>query len=67
MVGAAALFGFVAIRATSFHHVDVCLWFHLFCGLRVNVLLELGGIFCVGVAALRFGPAQVPEPLGGEE
>ena len=67
MFGSAALCAFVAIRATSFHHVDVCLWFNLFCGLRMNVLLELGGICCVGVAALRFGPARVPERLSGEE
>ncbi|MEC8652581.1 MAG: hypothetical protein VXY92_08465 [Planctomycetota bacterium] len=67
MVGAAALCGFVAIRATSFHHVDVCLWVDLFCGLRMNVLLELSGIFCVGVSALRFGPAQVAESREGRE
>ena len=54
VVGAAVLGAFVAIRASSFHHVDACIWFDLLFGLRVNVVLELGGICCISVAALRF-------------
>lgn len=54
VVGAAVLGAFVAVRASSFHHVDACIWFDLLFGLRVNVVLELGGICCIGAAALRF-------------
>lgn len=54
IVGAAGLAAFVAIRASSFHHVDILLREQLF-GLRWNGWLELGGIACVAVAAARFG------------
>ena len=54
IVGAAGLAAFVAIRASSFHHVDILLREQLF-GLRWNGWLELGGIACVAVAAGRFG------------
>jgi len=51
LVGIVYLFAFVAIRAASFHHVDRFLKFPLG-GTRVNVLLELGGIACIAIAAL---------------
>lgn len=54
VVGAAVLGAFVAVRASSFHHVDACIWFDLLFGLRVNAVVELGGICCIGTAALRF-------------
>jgi hypothetical protein len=41
---------FVIIRATSFHHVDVLL--HITLGeMRINWILELGGIGCIAAAA----------------
>jgi len=42
---------FVLIRAASFHHVDAFLRGG---AVRMNAVLELGGIACVAVAALRF-------------
>lgn len=45
---------FVFVRATSFHSVDVFLRTPL-AGVRANWLLELGGITCVALAALRNG------------
>ena len=54
IVGAAGLSAFVAVRASSFHHVDILLRQQLL-GLRWNGWLELGGIACVAVAAARFG------------
>lgn len=41
---------FVLVRATSFHHVDVLLGFTLE-NIRLNVLLELGGIATIAIAA----------------
>jgi hypothetical protein len=54
IVGAAGLAAFVAVRASSFHHVDILLGEQLL-GLRWNGWLELGGIACLAVAAARFG------------
>jgi hypothetical protein len=48
--GAAFLGAFVIIRAASFHHVDQMLGFRL-AGLRLNVLLEIGGALCITFAA----------------
>lgn len=50
LVGAVFLTGFVLIRATSFHHVDQMLGLRL-AGWRLNWLLELGGISCIGLSA----------------
>ena len=41
---------FVLVRATSFHHVDSLLGFRIE-NIRLNVLMELGGIAIVAVAA----------------
>ncbi|RUL87325.1 hypothetical protein [Tautonia sociabilis] len=52
LLGMGFLVVFVVIRAASFHRVDLLLgrgWM----GVRVNYLLELGGIACVGLSALR--------------
>jgi tellurite resistance protein TehA-like permease len=43
---------FVVIRASSFHHVDLLIGYDI-SGVRVNWLLELGGIAFVAVAAYR--------------
>jgi hypothetical protein len=48
--GAVFLGIFIMVRAASFHHVDQMLGVRL-AGLRLNVLLEMGGIACMGVAA----------------
>lgn len=52
---------FVIVRATSFHHVDRMLGISLE-GLRVNVLLELGGIGLIVLAALACWRAPWPKP-----
>ncbi len=43
---------FIIVRATSFHHVDQFLGTPIV-GVRVNVLLELTGIFMIGAASWR--------------
>ena len=50
--GAIFLGCFILIRAASFHHVDQMLGWQLG-WLRMNHLLECGGIFLVGLAALK--------------
>ena len=42
---------FVLVRAASFHHVDNLLHLELG-GLRINWIMELGGIGCIGAAAV---------------
>lgn len=49
--GLILLIGFVLIRAASFHHIDAIIG-RDFVGVRVNHLLELGGISIIGVSAL---------------
>ena len=61
LLGIVLLCCFVAIRASSFHHVDHLLGADLG-GLKINWIMELGGIALVGVGAyserrtLRRGP-----------
>ena len=50
--GLVFLLTFVVVRAISFHHVDVFLKTSV-AGLRMNGILELTGIFLVGLAAWR--------------
>jgi hypothetical protein len=50
LVGVVFLCCFVAIRASSFHHVDILLGTYLG-GLKVNWIMELGGIALVGFGA----------------
>ncbi|MEO5914354.1 MAG: hypothetical protein ABIS50_08990 [Luteolibacter sp.] len=50
--GVMFLLTFIVVRAVSFHHVDVFLNSDI-AGMRMNWLLELGGIFLVGLAAVR--------------
>jgi len=56
LLGSVFLCCFVAIRASSFHHVDLLLGFSLG-GVRVNAALELSGIACVLVGAC-WGPRR---------
>lgn len=52
---------FVLIRAASFHHIDRMLGIQ-FGGVRVNVMLELGGISCVAISAALKRFRLRPEP-----
>ena len=52
LVGGIFLLSFIVIRAASFHHIDQILGAPL-AFLRINHVLELGGIACVAVAALK--------------
>jgi hypothetical protein len=54
LIGVVFLVCFVAIRASSFHHVDSLLGYHLG-GFKMNWLIELGGISFVGINAYRIG------------
>jgi hypothetical protein len=56
------LLSFVAIRAASFHHVDILLSAHL-AGLKLNWILELGGIAFVAFGAYRSGAAPATPAL----
>jgi hypothetical protein len=59
LLGALLLSAFVAIRATSFHHVDLFINRSVL-GLRANWILELGGILLVMVAAwARANPGRL--------
>jgi hypothetical protein len=50
LVGLVILVCFILIRAASFHKIDRMLSWNLE-GLKINWILELGGITCVGIAA----------------
>ncbi|MDP3850567.1 MAG: hypothetical protein Q8Q59_08695 [Luteolibacter sp.] len=49
--GLVFLLAFIVVRAVSFHHVDVFLGSRL-AGVKINWLLELGGISLIGLAAI---------------
>ncbi len=53
LVGTAFLVTFIVVRAASFHHVDRLIGYQL-SGLKMNWILELGGIACVAFGAMRF-------------
>jgi hypothetical protein len=59
LMGLVFLLAFVVVRASSFHNIDRLLGVQLG-GVRLNGILELGGIGCVGVAALW--SARAPSP-----
>jgi hypothetical protein len=61
--GGVFLGAFIIIRAASFHHVDRMLGFRL-AGLRMNVILELGGIICIGSAAWSVVRQKLAVPKG---
>jgi hypothetical protein len=52
VIGGVFLLCFIVVRAASFHHVDQLLGVQ-FGALRMNHVLELGGISCIAFAALR--------------
>ena len=51
LIGLVLLFGFILVRASSFHHVDHLLSEHIR-GVRINWIFELGGIGWIGAAAI---------------
>lgn len=51
-IGLTSLFAFVFIRAASFHHIDAILSLGV-AGIRVNHVMELGGILIIAFAAIR--------------
>jgi hypothetical protein len=59
LVGMVFILGFVAIRASSFHHIDAFLAARLG-GLKWNWVLELGGIGLVAIGAFRVGRPESP-------
>ena len=53
--GVLFLLTFILVRAISFHHVDLFLKVRL-AGVKMNWALELGGVFLIGLAAVREQP-----------
>jgi hypothetical protein len=64
ITGAIFLVGFIVIRAASFHDMDRFLGIDLF-GLKMNWVLELGGIFCIGISATS--KLKDPSNMGDRE
>lgn len=54
---------FIVARAASFHHVDAFLGFRVL-GLRMNWILEIGGILFIGAAARVSLARRDPRPRG---
>ena len=59
LIGIILLLGFIAVRAASFHHVDVLLMDRIG-GWRLNWLFELTGIALVAVPAARAASGGKP-------
>jgi FtsH-binding integral membrane protein len=59
LVGAVFLMCFVLVRASSFHHVDQMIGLRVG-GLKLNWVLELGGIICIGYAAWKNWKGRQP-------
>jgi hypothetical protein len=59
LFGLSFLLVFIIARASSFHHVDQFLGLE-WIGMKMNWLLELGGIGCIGLSA---APGLLPERL----
>jgi hypothetical protein len=60
LLGTLFLLAFIVIRAASFHHVDVALR-DASAGMRLNGLLELGGIASIGGASLYIHKRERPQ------
>ena len=66
IVGATFLMVFILVRASSFHHVDR--WLGLPVGAaNLNIVLELGGICSIAIAALLCKPAPPQRSRRQEE
>jgi hypothetical protein len=61
LVGTVFIFGFVVIRAASFHHVDTFLAARIG-GVKWNWVLELGGIAAIAISAFRVSASRLPRP-----
>jgi hypothetical protein len=67
LLGTILLVCFVVIRAASFHHVDILLG-HEIAGVRLNWILELGGISIIALGAIfngAFGNRRERRPTEG--
>ena len=62
--GVLFLVTFVMVRAISFHHFDSFLKLRL-AGVKMNWALELGGIFLIGLAAVRERPEKPAKHVNG--
>jgi hypothetical protein len=51
LIGFVSLLAFIAVRAAGFHHFDQFIGFDI-SGVRMNGILELGGILMIAVNAL---------------
>ena len=61
LLGTVFIFGFVVVRAASFHHFDVFLAARIG-GMKWNWVLELGGIAAVAASAFRISASPAPRP-----
>lgn len=52
-IGFLFLSGFILIRATSFHHIDQLIGIN-FAGFRLNWLLEISGLVCIGLSCINY-------------
>lgn len=53
LTGCIILFVFILIRASSFHHMDILINMK-FVGVRMNGILELGGLAVIGIGGYQF-------------
>ena len=53
LTGCIILFSFILIRASSFHHMDIFINLKLI-GIKINWLLELGGLAIIGLGGFRY-------------
>lgn len=53
LAGCIILFSFILIRASSFHHMDIFINLKLI-GIKMNWLLELGGLAIIGLGGFRY-------------
>lgn len=53
LTGCIILFSFILIRASSFHHMDIFINWELI-GIKMNWVLEIGGLSIIGVGALKY-------------
>jgi hypothetical protein len=57
IAGLTCLLVFIVSRATSFHHMDIFISTYIF-GIRVNWLMELGGLAAIALSALTVGNSE---------
>lgn len=57
--GSVILFVFILMRASSFHHMDIFINMKL-AGMRMNGILELGGLAIIGTGGFRYFYSKKP-------